>query len=199
MTVPIKMPVNIDALLAKIEKDGIANDSLVKDRSLKQLNITKDTGEFLAVLVKSSKSKRLCEVGTSNGYSTLWLANALPEDGKITTLDVQQHKIDQASEHFHLSGLASKIEVLKLDACDYFTERTEEFDFIFLDAERTEYMKFAEQVVRTLAIGGLLVCDNAISHKEEMADFIHFIQQSNQFLTSLVPVGKGEFVACKIA
>lgn len=60
-------------------------------------------------------------------------------------------------------------------------------------------MKFAEQVVRSLAIGGTLVCDNAISHKEEISDFINFIKQTDQFLTSLVPVGKGEFVACKIA
>lgn len=110
----------LDSLLEKIEKDGLKNDSIVTDRAFKQLNITKDTGEFLAVLVKSSKSKRLCEVGTSNGYSTIWLASALPEDGRITTLEVQQHKIDQAKENFNLSGLASKIEIIKSNACDYF-------------------------------------------------------------------------------
>ncbi|MDA9557576.1 caffeoyl-CoA O-methyltransferase [Vibrio sp.] len=76
---------------------------------------------------------------------------------------------------------------------------TTECYFIFLDAERTEYMNFADQVIQALAVGGTLVCDNAISHEEEMVEFIHFIKQSNQFLTSLVPVGKGEFVACKIA
>ena len=187
----------LENLLEKIEKDGLENDSIVTDRSLKKLNITKDTGEFLAVLVKSSKSKCVCEVGTSNGYSTLWLANALPAGGRVITLEVQQHKIEQAQNNFNLSGLASKIEIIKSDAYDYFTEKNEEFDFIFLDAERTEYMSFAEQVVSSLAIGGTLVCDNAISHEEEISDFINFIKQSNQFITSLVPVGKGEFVACK--
>jgi predicted O-methyltransferase YrrM len=189
----------LENLLSEIEAKGIENDSEVSDRSHKQLNITKDTGEFLTLLVKASCSEKILEVGTSNGYSTLWLAAATSKIGKITTLEVQQHKIDQAQVNFDRSGLGGKIEIVKSDASEFFEKTDKQFDLIFLDAERTEYMKFSNEVVSSLRIGGLLVCDNAISHKEEMAEFIDFIKNSNLFSTSLVPVGKGEFVAYKNA
>ena len=91
----------LENLLSELELKGIENDSEVLDRSHKQLNITKDTGEFLAILVKSSCAETILEVGTSNGYSTLWLAAATSESGKVTTLEVQQHKIDQAQVNFN--------------------------------------------------------------------------------------------------
>jgi predicted O-methyltransferase YrrM len=189
----------LENLLSELELKGIENDSEVLDRSHKQLNITKDTGEFLAILVKSSCAETILEVGTSNGYSTLWLAAATSESGKVTTLEVQQHKIDQAQVNFNKSGLGRKIDIVKSDASEYFQKSDKQFDFIFLDAERTEYMKFSKEVISSLRMGGLLVCDNAISHEEEMAEFIGFIKNSNQFSTSLVPVGKGEFIAYKNA
>jgi len=189
----------LEKLLSELELKGIENDSETSDRSHKQLNITKDTGEFLTVLVKCSCAEIILEVGTSNGYSTLWLAAATSDKGKITTLEVQQHKIDQAQANFDRSALSGKIDIIKSDAAEYFKKSDKQFDFIFLDAERTEYMGFSEEVVSLLRIGGLLVCDNAISHKEEMAEFIDFIKNSHQFSTSLVPVGKGEFVAYKNA
>jgi len=189
--------VKLAALLEEIENDGIKNDAKVTDRSYKQLNISKDTGEFLSVLIKSSQAKSICEVGTSNGYSTLWLADAIPGDGKITTLEIQQHKIDQALHNFNRSGLSHKIEVINSDALKFFKNSENTFDFIFLDAERTEYISFAKELISALRTGGLLVCDNAISHKEELAEFIEYIQNSKQFSTSLVPVGKGEFIAYK--
>jgi predicted O-methyltransferase YrrM len=187
----------LENLLYELEIEGIKNDSEASDRSYKQLNITKDTGEFLTILVKASNAETILEVGTSNGYSTLWLAAAIPDRGKVITLEIQQHKIDQAKINFDRSGLGRKIEVVKSDASEYFELSDNKFDFIFLDAERTEYIKFSKEIISSLRIGGLLVCDNAISHKEEMIEFIEFIKGSNQFTTSLVPVGKGEFVAYK--
>ncbi|MGY8872490.1 MAG: O-methyltransferase [Pseudomonadales bacterium] len=187
----------LENLLYELEIEGIKNDSEASDRSYKQLNITKDTGEFLTILVKASNAETILEVGTSNGYSTLWLAAAIPDSGKVITLEIQQHKIDQAKINFDRSGLGRKIEVVKSDASEYFELSDNKFDFIFLDAERTEYINFSKEIISSLRIGGLLVCDNAISHKEEMIEFIEFIKGSNQFTTSLVPVGKGEFVAYK--
>lgn len=185
------------SLLSEIEKDGIKNDAEAVDRSYKQLNITRDTGEFLSVLVKASKAESILEVGTSNGYSTLWLAAATSDKGSVTSLEIQQHKIDQAEKNLKRSGLEKKVTIVKSDALAYFTALDQQYDFIFLDAERTEYMNFAKEVVAALRIGGLLVCDNAISHASEMTEFIDFITSSQQFATSLVPVGKGEFMACK--
>jgi len=189
----------LSELLSELESAGIENDSAVSDRSQKQLNITKDTGEFLSVLVKASGSKKVLEVGTSNGYSTLWLADAIPDTGKVVTLEIQQHKVDQAKQNFDRSGLANKIELVKADAIGYFSKSVEKFDFIFLDAERTEYMNFADTLVKSLEPGGLLVCDNAISHAAEIGEFIEYIKNCGQFSCSLVPVGKGEFIAYKNA
>lgn len=187
----------LEDFLSELEVEGINNDSKAVDRSHKQLNITKDTGEFLTVLVKASGAETILEVGTSNGYSTLWLAAAIPDSGKVTTLEIQQHKIDQAKVNFDRSGLADKIEIIKSPAAEYFKQLDKQYDLIFLDAERVEYMGFSKKVISSLRIGGLLICDNAISHEAELTAFIQFIKGSDRFSTSLVPVGKGEFVAYK--
>jgi len=189
----------LSELLFELESAGIKNDAAVADRHLKQLNITKATGEFLSVLVKASGSKNILEVGTSNGYSTLWLADAIPNTGTVVTLELQQHKIHQAKANFERAGLANKIEIINADAIGFFSQSVGQFDFIFLDAERTEYMKYSDKLVKSLEPGGLLVCDNAISHAEEMAEFIEFIKSCREFSCSLVPVGKGEFLAYKNA
>ena len=189
----------LDYLLSELEIQGMENDSKVAERSHKQLNITRDTGEFLYLLVKVSRSENVLEVGTSNGYSTLWLASAIPDTGKVTTLEIQQHKIDQARVNFDRAGLTSKIEIIEINALEYFKQLDQQYDFIFLDAERVEYMDFAKEVISSLRPGGLLVCDNAVSHKSELEPFMGFIKESNNFATSLVPVGKGEFVVYKNA
>ncbi len=189
----------LGCLFSELEEQGLKNDLEISDRSYKQLNITKDTGEFLTFLVKVSNTKTILEVGTSNGYSTLWLAAATADTGRVTTLEIQQHKIDQAKVNFERAGLSEKIEVLGLDAAEFFKQAGDQYDLIFLDAERIEYMSYSKDIISTLRAGGGLVCDNAISHKSEMAEFMRFIKGCNNFVTSLVPVGKGEFVAYKSA
>lgn len=82
----------LQSVLNELEASGIENDLIQSDKSKKYLNITRDTGEFLAVLVKATKSMRILEIGTSNGYSTLWLASALPEDGTVKTIELSEQK-----------------------------------------------------------------------------------------------------------
>lgn len=82
---------DLTALLRELEQLGEENDATVEQKELKYLNITRDTGEFLAVLIKASVVRQALEIGTSNGYSTLWLASALPEDGHVTTLEVSPY------------------------------------------------------------------------------------------------------------
>jgi len=189
----------LDKLLSELENYGEKNDTEVTERSQKLLNITRETGEFLSVLIKATMAENILEVGTSNGYSTLWLASSIPPSGMVTTLEVLPHKIEQAKRNFQNAGLEKRIDLVQTDAVEYFKTLNRQYDLIFLDAERTDYMKFAEDVTEALRVGGLLVCDNAISHRSELIDFTNYIKSHPDFTTCLVPVGKGEFLAYKDA
>lgn len=92
-------------LLRELEEFGSTNDAATDDRSRKMLNITHDTGVFLALLVKASKAKKVLEIGTSNGYSTLWLADAVGEGGSVTTIEQAPHKRAMAERNFQRAGL----------------------------------------------------------------------------------------------
>ena len=186
-------------LLAELEHFGNANDSATNERSRKMLNITRDTGEFLAVLIRATGARRIMEIGTSNGYSTLWLANAAQEIGSsVTTVEFSDYKIALAKKNFARSGLASFITLIH-DNAGRVLERSVDssFDFIFLDSERPEYPGWWPDLRRVLRPGGLLVVDNATSHPQEMAPFMALVQADSSFTTSLVPIGNGEFMAVK--
>jgi predicted O-methyltransferase YrrM len=189
----------LQELLAELEQFGTTNDSATTERSRKMLNITRDTGELLAVLVRATVARRVLEIGTSNGYSTLWLASAAQAiGGSVTTVEFSDYKIALATKTFARSELASFITSIQDDA-GRVLERTADsaFDFIFLDSERPEYPGWWANLRRVLRPGGLLVVDNAASHPQEMAPFVALVQADPIFTTSLVPVGNGEFMAVK--
>ena len=189
----------LEALRAELERFGETNDGGTAERSRRMLNITRDTGEFLSVLVRATAARRLLEIGTSNGYSTLWLAEAASATGgAVTTIEFSEYKVGLASANFARSGLAPFITLIHDDA-DHVLRRSEQstFDFIFLDSERSEYPGWWPQLRRVLRPGGLLVVDNATSHVEQMAPFVALVKGDPAFATSLVPVGNGEFLAAK--
>jgi predicted O-methyltransferase YrrM len=163
------------------------------------LNITRDTGEFLSVLIRATLARRVLEIGTSNGYSTLWLASAAQAiGGSVTTVEFSDYKIALATNNFARSGLAPFITSIQDDAGRVLERAADSaFDFIFLDSERPEYPGWWANLRRVLRPGGLLVADNATSHPQEMAPFIALVQADSSFTTSLVPVGNGEFMAVK--
>ena len=186
-------------LLAELEQFGRDNDGATAERPRKMLNITRDTGEFLTVLVRAALARRVLEIGTSNGYSTLWLASAAQDiGGSVTTVEKSQYKIDLAAKNFARSGLASSIAQVHDDA-GRLLERSADsaFDFIFLDSERPEYSGWWPHLRRVLRRGGLLVVDNATSHPAEIAPFVALVKADAEFITSLVPVGNGEFLAAR--
>jgi predicted O-methyltransferase YrrM len=189
----------LEGLKAELERFGDANDAAISERPRRMLNITRDTGEFLAVLVRATDARRVLEIGTSNGYSTLWLAEAAREiGGSVTTVEFAEYKVGLARANFSRAGLASFIQLVHDDA-GRVLERSEDgaWDLIFLDSERTEYPRWWPQLRRALRPGGLLVVDNATSHAAEMASFAALVTSDPDFSTCLVPVGKGEFLAVK--
>src|SRR6266550_3460750 len=95
-------------LLTEIEQFGHDNDSATVERPRKMLNITRDTGEFLSMLVRATGARRVLELGTSNGYSTLWLASAArASGGMVTSVELSDFKVGLAASNFAKSGLAS--------------------------------------------------------------------------------------------
>src|SRR5258705_1298802 len=181
-------------LLAELEQFGRNKDRETAERPRKMLNITRDTGEFLTVLVRAALARGVLEIGTSNGYSPLWLASAVQDiGGSVTTVEKSQYKIDLAAKNFARSGLASSIAQVHDDA-GRLLERSADgaFDLIFLDSERPEYSGWWPHLRRVLRRGGLLVVDNATSHPAELAPFVALVNADAEFITRLVPVGNGE-------
>lgn len=190
---------SLATLKTELERFGEANDGSTAERPRRMLNITRDTGEFLSVLVRATLARRVLEIGTSNGYSTLWLAEAArATGGAITTVESSEYKAGLAAANFARSGLASLITLVHDDAGRLLQRSAQSaFDLIFLDSERPEYPGWWPRLRHVLRPGGLLVVDNAVSHAGEMAPFVALVKADHLFATSLVPVGKGEFLAVK--
>ena len=193
------MTASLQVLLSELERFGEANDNATTERPRRMLNITRDTGEFLAVLVHATVARRVLEIGTSNGYSTLWLAKAARAmGGTVTTVELSDYKIGLARQNFSRSGLDAFITLVQDDAGRVLERAVDaSFDLIFLDSERPEYPGWWPHLKRVLRPGGLLVVDNATSHPEQMAPFVALVKADTDFTTSLVPVGNGEFLAVK--
>lgn len=192
------MDAQLTTLLDELARLGDTHDSDAANHDTRMLNITPDTGEFLAVLVKTMEARRILEIGTSNGYSTLWLADAAGPAGTVTTVERSPAKIALARDNFARAGLAARIDQREGDAGAILRELDDgAYDLLFLDSLRSAYLAWWPQLRRVLRPGGLLVVDNATSHPQEMADFTAAVSADSGFTTSLVPVGKGEFLAVK--
>jgi predicted O-methyltransferase YrrM len=189
----------IHTLLTELEQFGKTNDAANNERSRHMLNITRDTGQFLAVLVRALGAHRVLEIGTSNGYSTLWLAEAAQAvNGTVTTVESSEYKIKLATKNFERSGLAPIITLIHDNATNVLTNFQEaSIDMLFLDSERSQYITWWPNLKRLIRSRGLLVADNAISHASEMASFMSLVESDESFTTSLVGVGNGEFLAVK--
>lgn len=191
----------LEELLLELERFGLSNDGTIADRPRRMLNITRDTGVFLSVLVRAMNAQRVLEIGTSNGYSTLWLALAAEAvKGHVTTVEVSDFKLALAAKNFERSGLASFISQVDGEAGVLLRASPEStFDLVFLDSERSEYLGWWPDIKRVLRKGGLLVVDNATSHSAEMRPFMALVSADPDFTTCTVPVGNGEFLAAQVS
>ena len=155
------------------------------------------TGRFLALWAASAPPGTVLEVGTSAGYSTLWLALACRATGRtIQTFEILPEKARLAQETFEVADV---LDVVRLVHDDFLVHR-DEFDqvgFCFLDAEKEVYEACFDVVVPKLVPGGILIADNAISHREELDSFIARALDDDRVDAMIVPIGTGELVCRK--
>ncbi|HEL2979388.1 TPA: O-methyltransferase [Stenotrophomonas maltophilia] len=189
----------LQALKDELARFGADNDARESERGRRMLNITPDTGELLSVLVRFGNARRVLEVGTSNGYSTLWLAEAATAiDGHVTTLEFAEDKAAMARANFARSGLGERITLVHGDAGSWLAQAADgSIDLLFLDSDREQYAGWWPQLRRVLRPGGLLVVDNATSHAEQMEPLRVLLDADPDFSTSLVSVGNGELLAVR--
>jgi len=184
--------------LTELEQFGKDNDATHSERPRRMLNITRDTGEFLFVQILATGARRILEIGTSNGYSTLWLAHAASQTGgHVTTVEYSDSKAAMAQANFARAGLAERITLLQRDAGEVLADSAgAAYDLVFLDSERAQYLGWWPSIQHILRPGGLLVVDNATSHAAEMAPFMAQVV-GDGWPTSLLPLGNGEFLAVR--
>ena len=159
--------------------------------------IPSDTGKFIALLAASAPEGAYVEIGTSAGYSTLWLALACRQAGtKITTFEVLEDKARLARETFRLAGVEDVVEFIVGDVREHLQD-LKDIAFCFLDAEKEIYGDCYETVVPNLVGGGLLVADNAINHRETLEPMLDRALSDERVDALIVPIGKGELVCRK--
>ncbi|HMB23950.1 MAG TPA: O-methyltransferase [Anaerolineales bacterium] len=159
--------------------------------------IPPETGKFLALLVAGAPQGPILEIGTSAGYSTLWLAVVAQAMGrKVITFEVLPEKVKLARETFHAAGVEDTVQLIAGDARQHLGYYYN-LAFVFLDAEKEVYGDCYELVVPRLITGGLLVADNAINHRETLAPMLEHALSDERVDALIVPIGKGELVCRK--
>ncbi len=184
------------ALLSELYQKGQHNDDTQRERSRKMLNLEPETALFLNMLVRSSRRTQLLEIGTSNGYSTLWLAWALSTTGgQMVSIDRDQQKQVQADENLRRAGLRELVELRCGDASEIVASLAGPFDCIFFDADRYSAPAQLSLLLPKLTPDVFLFADNVLSHPQEIAAYVQALEHLTEFDRMVVPVGKGLSVA----
>jgi predicted O-methyltransferase YrrM len=187
------MDAALAALLEELHATGQAHDSAQADRLARLRNLEPETARLLAVLVRAIGARRVLELGTSNGYSTLWLADAVRDTGGIVvSVELEAERSAQAAANLARAGLRAQVDLRVEDAAEALaTAADHSVDLLFLDAERPHYAGYWPQLLRVLRPGGLLAVDNVVSHAHELEEFTAVVELEPGVVTTVVPVGAG--------
>ena len=159
--------------------------------------IPAEVGKFIALVAAAAPVGRWLEIGTSSGYSTLWLALACRAVGrKITTYEILDAKAQLARQTFEAAAVDDVVEFVQGDALHYLPA-CKDISFCFLDAEKEIYDRCYEAVVPRMVQGGLLVADNAVNHQTTLQPMLDRALQDERVDALIVPIGKGELVCRK--
>ncbi len=161
-------------------------------------NIDRASANFLNMLIKLYGAKNGLEIGTSNGYSGCWLAKALKENGgRLTTIEYYEKRIVLAKENFKKCEVDDVITIRQGSAIDVLSTLDETFDFVFIDANKREYIRYFELVSPHLKKGSIIAADNVLSHAEKVETYVNAIKSDKNFQTELIPFPAGLLISYK--
>ncbi|OTG82146.1 O-methyltransferase [Acinetobacter sp. ANC 4648] len=180
----------------ELYQNFIKFDATQCDRLNRYRNIEPESAQYLAMQIRIQQSKNILEIGTSTGYSTLWLAGAAQNVGaKITTLEIDPKRTMQAQQYAQELAVDDVIDFWVGDAKDFLSVSNQYYDFIFLDAERNNYIEYWGYLKKMIhPKGGVLIVDNVISHAAEVKKFIEAVRQDQRFMTTILALGAGLFI-----
>ncbi len=169
--------------------------------------IQPEVAQFLKVILKINKPKRILEIGTAIGYSAIVMAENTDSSTQISTIERNDDMVDLANQNISKFGYKDRIKVLRGEAEDKLVALEGKYDFIFLDAAKGQYRKFFDESMRLIDIGGIIVCDNVLFRgmvaNEELVDprkativkrlreFLIYINKLEGYSTSIIPIGDG--------
>lgn len=185
--------------LNELEKEALAGDIPI---------IRKPLQSFFRFLLALEKPKRILEVGTAVGFSSLLMAEYAPADCQITTIEKYEKRIPVAKENFRKAGREGQITLLEGDAAEVLKGLDEPYDLVFMDAAKGQYMAFLPDVLRLLKVGGILLSDNvlqdgdviesrfALDHRKRttharMREYLYELKHRPDLETVILPVGDG--------
>ena len=206
------MPIYDDRFASYITAEFARPDAVLEQvlaaipaRGLPQITVKPEEGRFLQFLVRANGARRIVEIGTLGGYSGIWLARALPADGKLITLEREPKHADVAREHFALAGLTGRVDQRLGDAHDLLPALADEgpFDFCFIDADKESYGYYLDWALQNIRPGGLITAHNAFrggavlddsdhtATTETMRAFNLRFAREPRLLSTIFPAGDG--------
>jgi predicted O-methyltransferase YrrM len=190
------MNLELRIFLNQLEEHARAHDARELEHSRRLLNLEPETAEIVSILARSSRARHILEIGTSNGYSTIWLAASVgPEGGRVISIDRSREKHWMAQNNLLTAGLSQYVDLRLGDATEVIKTLPGPFDFVFFDADRTSAPGQLALLLPKLAPQALLLADNVLSHPGEIAGYLAMIKSLEQLQHVLIPVGKGLSVA----
>lgn len=181
--------------LVGIEDDALkAADDSIKASNIPPISVSANQGKFLQVLAKTCRANNILEIGTLVGYSTIWMARALPPGGKLISLEFEPLHAKVARENIKRAGLDNVVDIRVGKALDLLpqllSDKEGPFDMVFIDADKTPYREYFEWAIKLSHSGTLIVADNVIREgkvldpktKDEM---VKGVQRFNSFLATV--------------
>jgi predicted O-methyltransferase YrrM len=187
--------------LNELERAGADHDAVEMEHRRKRLNLESETAKLLQFLILSGHRRRVLEIGTSNGYSALWLAAALrriPNARRLITVEREAEKTSQARQNLAHAGLEEWADIRVGDATEVVGSLKRPFDAVFFDADRVSAPSQLAILLPKLQADVILLADNALSHPHEISGYLEAVENLPEFTSMIVPIGKGLHVAHRV-
>lgn len=179
-------------LLRLLARRGAVHDAGEPEHRRRLLNLEPETAALVGLLVRLGRRRRILEIGTSNGYSTIWLAaGALAVGGRVISVERDAGKQSQADANLRQAGLRDVVELVLGEATEVVASLPGPFDCVFFDADRVSAPDQLALLLPKLEPDVLLLADNVLSHPAEIAGYLAAVEALPGFERVAVPVGKG--------